>query len=104
MGDQPMRPPMIEGTRLQPRGLHLPEAARAPGHTGVPEGHIFGLAGVVVGRHHERALRLRFCRALRGVETEAAGRLYPEVAPAAARGHPRTGVLRVIGLPGVEGG
>jgi hypothetical protein len=100
----PMRPPRIEGTRLQPGGLQLPEAACAQGHAGVPEGHIVGIEGVVGGRHHERASILRFCRDRRGLTTQAAVCSHPEVAPEAARGHQLPGLLRVLGLPGVEGG
>jgi hypothetical protein len=102
MGDDPMEPPMIDRTRLQPRGLHPPEAPCDQDHAGVPQRDILRVQGVVVGRHHELAIILRFRGHLRRVEAEAALRIHPQVTPAAARGHQLTGFLGVIHRPRSE--
>jgi hypothetical protein len=84
MGDDPMRTPMGERPALQPGGLHPPETAFDQHQAGRPQRDSRGGAGLVVGRHHARALLLRGRRHLRGSETEAAARIQPQVASEAA--------------------
>jgi site-specific DNA recombinase len=53
-------------------------------HAGIPQRDIRCVEGVVVGRHHELAIILRFRRYLGGIDTKAPARIHPQVASEAA--------------------
>jgi hypothetical protein len=84
MSDDPTRAPMIDRPGLQPRGLHPPKAAFDQHHAGIPQRDIRGVEGVVVGRHHELAIILRFRCYLGGIDTQAPACIHPQVASEAA--------------------